>query len=195
MPEAIRKRCLEPFFTTKGERGTGMGLAMVHGIVNRHGGKLEIESETGKGTTVRIRLPLPSRSDGEPRAEGPKQEGRQATLRVLVIDDEEWSRALLAKYLREAGHSVELAEDGATGVAKAADTPFDLVITDRAMPGMSGEQVAVALKKQSPRVPVLLLTGDIMSTEESVANEVDEVLEKPITQRELAEVVSRLTGT
>ena len=193
MPEAIRKRCLEPFFTTKGERGTGMGLAMVHGIVNRHGGKLEIESEMGKGTTVRIRLPLPSRRAGEPRVEGPKQEDRQATLRVLVIDDEEWSRALLAKYLGEAGHSVELAEDGAAGVAKAADTPFDLVITDRAMPGMSGDQVAVALKKQSPRVPVLLLTGDIMNTAEITASEVDEVLEKPITQRELAEMVSRLT--
>ena len=88
---------------------------------------------------------------------------------------------------------MELAEDGATGVAKAADTPFDLVITDRAMPGMSGEQVTVALKKQSPRVPVLLLTGDIMNTEESAASEADGVLEKPITQRELAEMVDRLT--
>jgi len=194
MPEEIRKRCLEPFFTTKGEHGTGMGLAMVHGIVKRHDGTLEIESEMGKGTTVRIRLPRIRPKGEQQRLADRISKGKEEALRILVIDDEEWSRALIAKYLREAGHSVVLADDGATGVAKAADADFDIVITDRAMPSMSGDQVAAAVKKISPHVPVLLLTGDIMSAGESVAHRVDGVLEKPVTQREVTNMVDKLTA-
>ena len=194
MPDDVRQRCLEPFFTTKGERGTGMGLAMVHGIVQRHHGTLEIDTEMGKGTAVRIRLPL-SRPEGEerlPAGEAPRAKGEP--LRVLVIDDEEWSRTLLAKYLRDAGNSVVLANDGAAGVAHASRGGFDIVITDRAMPGMSGGQVAAAVKRVAPHVPILLLTGDIIGAGGSVPDGVDGVLEKPVTQREVTDMVDRLTA-
>ncbi|NQU39592.1 MAG: response regulator [Lentisphaerae bacterium] len=193
MEDEVCKRCLEPFFSTKGEHGTGMGMAMVHGIVSRHGGTLEIESVVSKGTTIRILLPLASPPPLPALPDAPVPEGEQKPLSILVIDDEEWSRVLLDRYLKEAGHAVEWVPDGAAGVAKASGNHFDLVIMDGAMPGMNGEQAAVALKKQSPACPVLLLTGDLMSTETSVASEVDGVLAKPITQRELLEMVRRLT--
>jgi len=191
MPEAVCKRCLEPFFSTKGEHGTGLGLAMVHGIVKRHNGTVEIESELSKGTTVRIRLPLAevavtrSTADQTEAAAG-------GLLSVLVVDDEEWSRSLIARYLQDAGHGVELAENGTSGLKIASGKAFDMVITDRAMPDMSGDQLAMALKKRFPELPVLLLTGSILRPGEHTPAEVDAVLEKPVTQRELIEVVNRL---
>ncbi|NQT92893.1 MAG: response regulator [Lentisphaerae bacterium] len=194
MPAEIRRRCLEPFFTTKGDLGTGMGLAMVHGIVKRHGGTLEIESEMGKGTTIALLLPLAGPEQVRQRPESRVPTPGTRPLRILVIDDEEWSRTLISGYLQDAGCAVKSAEDGAKGVAKAAGTDFDIVITDRLMPGMSGEQVAVAVKKSAPQVPVLLLTGDIINAGEGPFPGIDAVLEKPVTQREVVEMVDRLTA-
>ena len=198
MPEAVRKRCLEPLFSTKGEHGTGMGLAMVHGIAMRHNGRLDIESVPSKGTTVRMHLPLAvgkrlGRSSAEDRALPPVCADR--SRQILVIDDEEWSRSLTAKYLRGAGYSVELASSGAVGLETAARKVFDLVITDRTMPGMNGDQVASALKRTMPHTPVLLLTGDIMRECDGMPADVDAVLEKPVTQREVVAAVGALTAT
>jgi len=122
MTDEIRRRCLEPFFTTKGAHGTGMGLAMVHGIIKRHSGALEIESEIGKGTAILIRLPLWGDGDAVRDAgvaPDPYDEPRVG-LRILVIDDEEWSRSLIAQYMFEAGHTVEVAADGAEQLARVA---------------------------------------------------------------------------
>ena len=188
MPAEIRQRCLEPFFTTKGEQGTGMGLAMVHGIVNRHRGTLEIESQPGKGTTIALRLPV--WSSGKVVREKPQRGGESTgKLRILVIDDEEWSRSLIARYLAGAGHLVETADGGKEGVAMAGATEFDLVITDRAMPEMGGDQVAACMKESVPHIPVLMLTGDIINTMEDTLAGVDAIVEKPVTQRELLDAM------
>lgn len=193
MPEEIRNRCLEPFFSTKGEGGTGMGLAMVHGIVKRHNGSMEIQSALSKGTTIRLRLPLAGKErTGRHIPERPAERASEH-LRILVVDDEEWCRELLAKYLGDAGHTVELAPAGGMGLTKAIHTSFDIVITDRAMPGMNGDQVAAQLKEKFPHLPVVLLTGDITHDTEHVPKAVDAVLEKPVTQRGVIEIVEELT--
>jgi signal transduction histidine kinase len=194
MPVAVLKRCFEPFFSTKGREGTGMGLAMVHGIISRHNGTISINSEMGKGTSFIIHLPSDIAVKTRTMPKEPETNTKIGPLRVLVIDDEAWSRKLLAKYLRDGGDSVELAENGTEGIQKAADSVFDIVITDRAMPDMNGDQVATELKARAPNIPILLLTGDILLKGDDVSDAVDVVLEKPVTQREVVDAVHRLAA-
>src|SRR4029077_12847093 len=105
MSESVRQRCLEPFFSTKGELGTGLGLSMVYGIVERHRGKLEIESTLGKGTTFIIRLPL-AQAAATPEVAGEIALRPDSRLNVLIVDDEARSREVLSTYLRCDLHSV-----------------------------------------------------------------------------------------
>jgi signal transduction histidine kinase len=194
MPEEVRKRCLEPFFSTKGEHGTGMGLAMVHGIVSRHNGIIEIDSELSKGTRIRVNLPLSGQVSETitPVASAPSSAARP--LRVLVVDDEEWSRMLTARYLMEAGHTVIVADSGAAAIAEVAGAMFDVVVTDLAMPGINGDQVAAAVKEKATQTPVLLLTGDPVRAGKVSSSLIDAVLEKPATQREVVRMVEALAA-
>ncbi len=162
MDEETRRRCLEPFFTTKGERGTGLGLAMVYGVTRRHNADVEVESAPGQGTVVRLRFPVFSAS-----AAGLEPEVVDATpprLRILSVDDD----PLLIKSLRDAleadGHAVVTAHGGQEGIdafreAEQRDEPFAVVITDLGMPYVDGRKVASAIKGASPSTPVILLTG------------------------------------
>jgi anti-sigma regulatory factor (Ser/Thr protein kinase) len=117
MTESVRQRCLEPFFSTKGEHGTGLGLSMVYGIIERHRGKLEIESAPGHGTTFTIRLPIADMpaiqdSDSSARAES------NSSLNVLIVDDEPRVLEVVSAYLRCDGHSVSTAASGREGLEK-----------------------------------------------------------------------------
>lgn len=204
MPEEVRRRCLEPFFSTKGEHGTGLGLAMCHGIVQRHGGLLDIESREGKGTTIRIRLPL-EREDGpgEPVAiEAASEDHVVEELSILVVDDEETSLALLKRYLSRDGHTVRTATSGEEAIELLQSGAWDLVLTDRAMPGVGGDQVALAAGKQTPRVPAIMLTGfgELMTCSQEAPEGVSRLLAKPVTQQELCDAVAAVvraggTGT
>jgi signal transduction histidine kinase len=190
MTEAVRQQCLDPFFTTRGRRGTGLGLAMVYGVVRRHNGTLEIDSAPGQGTTVRLRLPAHAPVAGEPRAVGgpPPPPGRR--LRVLVVDDEPLVRETTVAYLTAEGHRVRTAANGQEALAILDTEPFDLVVTDRAMPDVSGDTVARAAA--ALRTPVILLTGfgDLMvATEERVPG-VARILSKPVTATALREAVA-----
>jgi PAS domain S-box-containing protein len=180
MTEEIRQRCLEPFFTTKGEHGTGLGLAMVYGVIQRHEGTIDIESEVGKGTTFRIRFPIEKRASLEAQDEAVALARR---LRILLVDDEKLVRDVVAEYLTADGHAVETARDGSEALEKFKANPFDLVITDRAMPNMSGDQLAVAIKNIAPNAPVILLTGfgELMKATSERPEGVDFVAAKPVT--------------
>ncbi|HEU5318571.1 MAG TPA: ATP-binding protein, partial [Chloroflexota bacterium] len=197
MTEEVRRRCLEPFFSTKGARGTGLGLSMVYGTVRRHGGEVEIESAVGKGTTFRLRLPLSSaRTTTDTPDAAPDSAGRR--LRVLLVDDEEPVRAATRAYLLAEGHAVEEAETGRGALERFRAARFDVVITDRAMPDMSGDQVAAAVKAASPATPVIMLTGfgGLMLAADERPEEVDVVVGKPLTRRALRDalgVVARPT--
>lgn len=180
MSEDVGRKCLEPFFSTK-EGGTGLGLGIVYGVVSRHGGTVDIESEEGTGTTVRVTL-QPRREEHTPErvktVEAPKD-----ALRILVVEDEPLVREVITVYLDEDGHRVETAENGVEGLERFEAGEFDIVLTDRAMPEMNGDQLAVAIKKKQPHMPVVLLTGfgDLMEAGGERPAGVDVVVGKPFT--------------
>lgn len=181
MTEEVRSRCLEPFFSTKEEHGTGLGLGIVYGIVRRHEGHLDIESRVGEGTSVILRLPLFKEQNLHERAKSAPPPER--SLRVLVVEDEPLVREVLSVYLTEDKHQVELAENGRRGLEKFRAGVFDLVLTDRAMPEMNGDQLAAEIKALNPDMPIVLLTGfgDLMIDAGERPQGVDLIVSKPFT--------------
>ena len=184
MNPEVRNRCLEPFFSTKGDKGTGLGLSMVFGIIKRHDGELEIESDSGKGTTFRIRLPslVPTLVEG-----ASEEKACERVLDILVIDDEEDSRTVVTKFLASDGHRVTAATSGDEALKVFGKGRFDVVLTDHGMPRMSGIEFAQASKQSRPHQPVILLTGFNGSslTSRNLPPEVNLVLNKPITRSAL----------
>jgi signal transduction histidine kinase/CheY-like chemotaxis protein/uncharacterized membrane protein affecting hemolysin expression len=197
MSEETRKRCLEPFFSTKGKRGTGLGLAMVYGVMQRHEGNIEIDSEQGKGTTFRLVFPVRQAvaTIKEISELGPSTE----PLHILCIDDEPLLRDLLKEMLERDRHTVEVSDSGQSGLdafryARQRGRPFDVVITDLGMPYMDGRQLTKVLKHESPETPVVMLTGwgAFMKEDGSTPAQVDALLSKPPRSKELRETLSRL---
>jgi signal transduction histidine kinase/ActR/RegA family two-component response regulator/HAMP domain-containing protein len=185
MSEETRRRCLEPFYTTKGERGTGLGLAMVYGMVQRHSADLEIVSELGKGTTFRLVFPVSEAIQGDappmPAAQMPIQR-----LSILLVDDDPLILKSLRDILEADGHKVTGTDGGQRGIdafcaARKAEKPFDVVITDLGMPYVDGRKVAAAIEAVSPETPVVLLTGwgKRLLSEDDIPPHVDRVLSKP----------------
>ncbi len=192
MSEAVRQRCLEPFFSTKGDKGTGLGLSMVYGIIERHRGKLEIESALGEGTTFIIRLPVAEESLGKNTA--PDLAGRPSgNLRVLVVDDEPKVLEVIQAYLRCDGHSVCTASSGREALEKFRHNRFDLVVVDRVMPEMTGEQTARFIKQASPDMPVVMLTGygALIEVTGGQPEAVDLVMSKPVTLDAMRQTVRK----
>jgi len=199
MDEETRRQCLEPFFTTKGERGTGLGLAMVFGMAQRHGATLEIDSRPGMGTTMRLLFPV-SGGASAATVRMPALKVPVAGLSVLVVDDDPVLRDSLANTLRDEGHRVTLAGGGQEGIdlfrsAQQGSQPFDVVLTDLGMPYVDGRQVAAAVRAIAPDTPIILLTGwgQQMGAENDVP-QVSRVLGKPPRLRELRAALAELTG-
>jgi PAS domain S-box-containing protein len=195
MTEDTRRRCLEPFFTTKGERGTGLGLAMVYGMAQRHSADIEIDSEVGKGTTMRISFAIPAAPAAGAAA------ASAATVvppqRILVVDDD----PLVLKSLRDAleldGHSVTTADGGQAGIdaflaARAQGNSFPVVMTDLGMPYVDGRKVSSAIKTAAPETILLMLTGwgQRLVADGDIPSHVDRVLSKPPKLRELREALA-----
>ncbi len=200
MEEKVRQRCLEPFFSTKGQRGgTGLGLAMVYGMVQRHKGSIEIESVPGQGTCVRLIFPILEQAVPSPRP----QPGLQPchSMHILCIDDEPNVRELLHDCLEKDHHKVSVAPGGKEGLEMFRSSlrgghPFEVVITDLGMPDMDGYHVARAIKAESPQTPILMLTGwgTMIKAEGESVPEVDAVLSKPPRMQELNILLQRLAG-
>jgi PAS domain S-box-containing protein len=200
MDEHARSRCLEPFFTTKGERGTGLGLAMVYGMVQRHGAEVAIDSEPGKGTTVRLIFAVPATSLS-PRGQAPATPRSAQRLRILIIDDDPQLLQSLGNVLEDDGHAIVAADGGQAGIesfhaAERREERFAAVITDLGMPYVDGRQVASAIKTASPRTPVILLTGwgHRLLAENEAPEHVDRVLSKPPRLAELRMALAELAG-
>jgi len=198
MDEATRRHCLEPFFTTKGERGTGLGLAMVYGTVQRHGADIEIRSEVGRGTTVALRFavadPAVAAVQVPPAAEAATPEPQ----RILVVDDDPIVLETLRRMLETDGHEVVAANGGQLGIdaftaAQARGQTFSVVMTDLGMPHIDGRKVAAAVKQASPSTPVIMLTGwgRGADTQGDTPSQVDDILGKPPKLRELREALRR----
>ncbi|WP_395017188.1 ATP-binding protein [Dongia sp.] len=199
MSEETRRRCLEPFFTTKGERGTGLGLAMVYGVLQRHAAELEIDSAVGRGTTMRLVFPAadPARLQSGGESSEP---ARPPRLPLLVIDDDPILLQTLRNILENDGHAVTVATGGAEGIAAfrdamAAGRSIAAVITDLGMPNVDGRKVAAAIKAESPETPIVLLTGwgQRLIDDDDAPAHVDRVLSKPPKLRDLRQALVEVT--
>jgi len=183
MDEETRRRCLEPFFTTKGVRGTGLGLAMVYGVTQRHGAHLEVISELGKGTTIRLVFAAVA-AGPVPRTDA--HGTRLAPTRILIVDDDPMLLNSLREALESDGHEVTTASGGQGGInafveSHAEGRPFPIVITDLGMPHVDGRTVASAVKGSVPATVVVMLTGwgRRLMAEGEMPPHVDEILSKP----------------
>ncbi len=191
MDSWTRRRCVEPFFTTKGARGSGMGLAVAYGTAVRHGGSLAIDSAPGAGTRARLALPTRVVVEAGGASAGPRP------LHILLIDDEERVAASIADMLGHDGHAVEVALGGHAGVDRflarqAAGPAFDAVITDLVMPEVDGLRVAELIKRARAGVPVVLLTG--WGAQIASPAQVDAVVAKPARMNRLRQVLAQLTA-
>jgi len=199
MDETTRQRCMEPFFSTKTKRGgTGLGLAMVYGMMQRYEGTIEIESAPGKGTCVRLTFPVREAPTQPAPAEVPQPEpGRH--LNVLCIDDDPQMQQILKDCLPGFGHKVSVAKSGRQGLtmfknALKKQMPYDAVITDLGMPNVNGRRVTELIKAESPATPVIMLTGwgAVIEDESGSVPEVDAILAKPPSIKELNELLLRI---
>jgi CheY-like chemotaxis protein len=192
MTDEVQRRCFEPFFSTKSDTGTGLGLASVYGIIQRHGGEISIHSEVGKGSTFTIRLPANSGQPARPIAAKAPVLAKNGRLHILVVEDEPMVREIEAEYLISDGHAVETAADGCEGLSKFRAGKFDLVLVDRAMPQVNGDQLTEAIKELDPNMPVILATGfaDTLGDDHG-RHRANLVLCKPFSRASLREVVGR----
>ena len=197
MSEDIRRRCLEPFFTTKGERGTGLGLAMVYGMVERHSANIEIMTEINKGTTMRLSFLVPTTFNET--ASVVINEPVPTHKRILVVDDDPMVLKSLRDILEIDGHSVISADGGQAGIdtfseAHQQGEVFSVVITDLGMPYIDGRKVASSIKQLSPSTPVIMLTGwgqRLVDDGDTPVN-VNFVLSKPPKLSELREALRKI---
>ncbi|MEX1054541.1 MAG: ATP-binding protein, partial [Rhodothermales bacterium] len=188
MSDNVRQHIFEPLYTTKGDRGTGMGLAVSYGIIQEHEGTIKVESGLGEGSTFVMTFPPAEDSSPERKSEPEKKPGR--TARILVVDDERMVRTILVKLLSLKGHDVEQAASGSEALSIMDAQEFDLVFTDLGMPEMNGRQLARVLRRKRPDLPIVLLTGDTEVGEPG--DDVDVVMAKPFKIDQLERTIQDL---
>jgi signal transduction histidine kinase/CheY-like chemotaxis protein len=195
MAPEILERIFEPFFTTKGVgEGTGMGLAIVHGVVTSHGGVIVAESRLGQGVTFTIYLPrLPDAPLSASRPETPLPRGQE---RLLVVEDDETLARLAQVQLTELGYTVSVCTSSGEALAlfQADPQAFDLVLTDQTMPHMTGDVLAQELRLLRPELPIILLTGynPLIDAAKARALGIDAFLLKPLEIHELAQAIRQV---
>jgi CheY-like chemotaxis protein len=196
----VRSKIFDPFFTTKGSAGLGLGLAVSFGIIRRHGGQIDVDSHYGKGTEFRITLPLASvarfdppnqNSDGNQSERTAEKKCEIKKTKVLVVDDEDFVRDLLKEILECENCEVQVAECGTSALELFHKDQFDCVFTDVGMPGMSGWELAQAIRQHNSTIPIAVVTGwgeSVGSTEQKAAG-VNWVVSKPFTADRIIELV------
>ncbi len=191
MEPATQQRIFEPLFTTKGEHGTGMGLAVSYGIVQEHSGHIDVVSEPSEGTRFSLHFPVAA-AQASVETERKPQPGLRAveSARLLVVDDEQMVRDVTVRLLRGRRYDVQQAKSGAEALACLAEHPFDLVVTDLGMPEMSGSELAYRIRQHHPHLPIILLTGH--TDAEDQAENVDAVVRKPFQIQALDETIQGL---
>jgi signal transduction histidine kinase/ActR/RegA family two-component response regulator len=197
MAEEVRSRIFDPFFTTKGKAGMGLGLSVSYGIIRRHEGRVEVDSEVGRGTTFRMSFPVVGESDTQRIHEtGPLPAARaDGSLRILVVDDEDYVRELLADILEREGCEVELAGEGREALQLFGASGFDAVFTDVGLPGMSGWELAREVRERDGHIALAVITGwgDTVTPEEQSAAQADWIIPKPFTVDRIAALVHEIS--
>ncbi|HWN08390.1 MAG TPA: ATP-binding protein [Pyrinomonadaceae bacterium] len=198
MTPEVKSRLFDPFFTTKGKAGTGMGLAVSFGIIRRHNGSVEVESQQGRGTTFRVSLPVAETVSNGSEAGSTKTESPIVTekMRVMVVDDEFAVREVLREALEAEGCEVVVAESGerALQLYDAADGKLDIVFTDIGMPEMSGWELAREIRNRSETIPLAIVSGwaDAISCDDRQAISADWVIAKPFDIGTIAEIAAEV---
>jgi len=204
----VRSRIFDPFFTTKGKAGLGLGLAVSFGIIRRHGGNIEVESQYGRGTEFCIRLPVAqivaapvvrrevAVEPQEPLTLTMAHAGERPPTRLLVVDDEDFVRELLSDILEGEHCEVKLAADGTEALDLFREQEFDGVFTDIGMPGMSGWELAREIRQLNKGIPIAVITGwgELVGSHEQRAAGVDWVVAKPFTADRIAELVREINN-
>jgi signal transduction histidine kinase/ActR/RegA family two-component response regulator len=208
MPPEVKSRIFDPFFTTKGKAGMGLGLAVSFGIIRRHEGSVEVDSEIGKGTRFKIRLPRAKVTEEVVPAipEPPKvnshtsiaKDGRlfdENKPKILVVDDEESVRELLRDLLESEGFRVYLAPGSREALGLFDANQFDGVFTDVGMPGMSGWELANAIRERNETIPIAVITGwgEAVGSDERKEARVDWVVTKPFRAERISELAHQIT--
>lgn len=194
MDDEVRGRIFDPFFTTKGLHGTGLGLSVVYGIMERHRGRIDVASAPGKGAAFRLRFRVATQdiATAVPRATPTPAPSR----RILLVDDDDPVRRTLAGLLRASGQEVFEASSGAAALRWLETTEVDLVLTDLGMPEVTGWDVARAAKARRQDLPVVLLTGwgEHVGTEAPRGVRVDRMLTKPVPRSAVLAVIAELAA-
>ena len=189
MDEATQRRCFEPFVSTKGLKGTGLGLAATYGIIKRHHGTISVKSSLNAGTRFRIEFPksVPAANPNN-RAATPQE---RTAIRVLLVDDEPAICQIAKMFLQKVGHQCVTAAHAEEALEILATDAIDLVITDRAMPGMSGDELAARINALNPDLYIVMLTGygDLMAAAEECPAHIAEVIPKPFTSETLKNII------
>ncbi|HEV2473171.1 MAG TPA: ATP-binding protein, partial [Chthonomonadales bacterium] len=195
MTPEVAARVFDPFFTTRGVEGTGLGLAVSWTIIQKHGGMITVDTSPGKGSRFVIRLPMrQAEAAGLPIGPAPAQEAPQQGSSILVVDDEPFVAGVLDTILTRQGHRVQVAHSAEEALQiLRGDARFDLVLTDHGMPGKNGLQLSKEVKSTWPGLPVVLLTGWGETLMQAYSEEPapDAVIAKPINQSDLLEVIHR----
>jgi len=193
MSNEVQQNIFEPLFTTKGDDGTGMGLAASYGIVQEHEGTIDVSSEPGEGTEFTLSFP-PAEGTPAPPTEAPTGTTAEPApdpegVSVLVVDDEEMVRSTVTRLLTLSGHEVDRASSGDEALEMFSADDYDIVFTDFGMPEMTGAELAHALKEKAPNLPVVLLTG--YTETEAALDEVDGILSKPFKRDDLDTAIQK----
>ncbi len=194
MTEETRLRIFDPFFTTKDKLGMGLGLAVSYGIIRRHEGTVDVESQIGFGSTFRIRLPIPKCGETANVSDSlftiSTARVKSSQTRILVVDDEEHVRDLLRDILEKEGCEAIVAEGGRQALSLFDNGDFDAVFTDVGMPDMNGWELSRALRQRDRKIPVAVITGwgEAVSSHERQAAQVDWVIAKPFETPQIVEM-------
>jgi signal transduction histidine kinase/CheY-like chemotaxis protein len=195
MTPDVCAKVFDPFFTTKGKTGMGLGLSVSYGIIRRHEGGVEVESEVGRGTTFRMKFPVAVGARFRASAAAPQEPAGNTTprqIKILVADDEPDIRDLLCEILRAEGHVVCAAASGFEALERFRESDFDAVFTDIGMPGMSGWELAQAVRETNGTIPLAVITGwgEAVGSEGQRAAQVDWVVTKPFSADRIIELAA-----
>ena len=196
MTEEVRKKIFDPFFTTRRPEGTGLGMSTTYGIVARHGGKIEVESELGKGSTFALQFPATIKVVNPIVTPEPDQETIDKNLHILVVDDEEAICNILDKFLSSSGHMVRTVNNGSDAIELIKSEHFDLVLCDLAMPNVFGYDVIKVLNtlEKRPKIGIITGWGEELKPIDKEGMKVDYIIRKPFNFSELTKHINDTFG-
>jgi CheY-like chemotaxis protein len=196
MTEEVRKGVFDPFFTTKRAEGSGLGTSIAYGVITGHGGKIEVESEVGKGTTFTMSIPIARETPQQAVSPEPRRKIKVHGLCILVIDDDKEICSILNKYFSKDGHDVKSVNSGTEAIKLLKNEGFDLVLCDLIMPGITGYDIVKVIDELDKKPKVGLITGwdEKIETKSKEVLNVDFIIRKPFDFSKLASHINEILG-